>query len=1358
MTTSGPDGEHGRRPDFSEFGYGADGPMVLASEESSARSLLGKDLEMPPRKRTPRSPAAAATPITGIEAPDRFLGAAAGLEGLVEPADDSLVFQVIRPADLVALTVRATSCTLVKQDRTPYLEAGADALLIVSYPFQHALEEAQFEQGAPQPDKYGAPQPVGDLPDDPAIPVTQPAGTVGFIPARTSRLAFEVPEGDRIEFSSQGVLDAMTRLRMRVHRLAVPGPVPDVRGTAPGGGGGLVLTPPVIHLGDGLVLEVLGDSLRITSPSRSFFRSNPAPDTRTAAGAALAARELQRARELLATRPAVIAPRTRIPATSEFRPGGPWIPEIVGPFRHLRGKSSRPEETETAIEAPYRLVISPSNVARWAHAVRPVRNPSVPGHVELWHSRLAGPPLPDLPWRPEHHGPARPGAQNNEKDAAARVLRAIWARDRDPVADWWQPDTDGVPVAGLDHSDDPFIASLDRADRHMLVRQTSETWEGAAAAGKIAPTPFTADALWLSGLGAWLDLHGAWNTKPYSQQALSSIMVWDHVAPMGRDQFVRVVYPGYLFPFGHQAALVKVTERKMKNPHDSVASLYQRMFIVIGERSRSYGLADAEQRQFPFDRVDLRPLVTPPIDRPSPIGDISRFFWPKIGGQEFRFVIDAWDREGRPVRMATPLLWVSEAFQKFGDVQDAYAKSPHRRVQAYGQPVSFVRRDDDPDTDLQTESIYLLGRAKVGDSVPRMSSATVQVPAVQRLNPQDAAMPIRYFDKYLAEGLAPDQPGRVWAVTLGPGVAAETAGATPDPVLPTVPGMGFGQGGASSDRTGGFVAPSLPLAALARDRGPVGDPAQVASNTFDPKQFLAGVDAKLFGIVDLWDLIPSGLLDQAPTFVTETLGRIEAFLETLQRLESAVEEAKLQAELMASRLAADAQQALVDRANDAATKATKLEADATALVTEARTLIKVPGSPLVGLDAAGTAAKLASLKTMLDKVVADLDELGGLLPPQAAQLARTLSAALQEVQDVAALVAEVQAFVNGFDPANLQLSMRFEWAPRLQDWPPGGPTLVAFKETNGVKRNLSLRVEGKVTATGEMHAEAVAEIRDVELRLFGDEPLIVFPIHHMYFKAGASGKPEVDVLLGELEFCNELAFIETIKDLIPFDGFSDPPYVDVDTDGARAGFTLELPNVAIGVFNLSNISLGADVSVPFLGSIVTAGFDFCTREKPFSLTVMCLGGGGWFGMRVSPKGLEILELGLEAQACLAVDFGVASGSISASVGVYIRLEAEKGSLTGYFRLRGEVDVLGLISASIELYLSLTYHTDSGKMVGRAEITIEVEVLCFSGSVKVSTERRLAGSNGDPSFREILGAETTGTSPYWTTYCDAFAGE
>ena len=37
---------------------------------------------------------------------------------------------------------------------------------------------------------------------------------------------------------------------------------------------------------------------------------------------------------------------------------------------------------------------------------------------------------------------------------------------------------------------------------------------------------------------------------------------WRHRAAVGQDHYVRVVYKGYLFPFGHRASLIKVTERK----------------------------------------------------------------------------------------------------------------------------------------------------------------------------------------------------------------------------------------------------------------------------------------------------------------------------------------------------------------------------------------------------------------------------------------------------------------------------------------------------------------------------------------------------------------------------------------------------------------------------------------------------------------------------------------------------------------------------------------------------------------------------------------------------------------------------
>ena len=117
-------------------------------------------------------------------------------------------------------------------------------------------------------------------------------------------------------------------------------------------------------------------------------------------------------------------------------------------------------------------------------------------------------------------------------------------------------------------------------------------------------------------------------------------------------------------------------------------------------------------------------------------------------------------------------------------------------------------------------------------------------------------------------------------------------------------------------------------------------------------------------------------------------------------------------------------------------------------------------------------------------------------------------------------------------------------------------------------------------------------------------------------------------------------------------------------------------------------------------------------------------------------------------------------------GVYFKLETNddgdiEATLSGYFRLRGEVDVLGLISASIELYLELTYETATGKAVGRATITIEVEVFFFSFSVSVSAEKKFAGSAGDPSFEDVMGLHTLappGSERPWNTYCHAFADD
>ena len=44
-----------------------------------------------------------------------------------------------------------------------------------------------------------------------------------------------------------------------------------------------------------------------------------------------------------------------------------------------------PRPNETALEVPWRLIVSPSNLAGWAHASKPVTYGDV---TELWHTRL----------------------------------------------------------------------------------------------------------------------------------------------------------------------------------------------------------------------------------------------------------------------------------------------------------------------------------------------------------------------------------------------------------------------------------------------------------------------------------------------------------------------------------------------------------------------------------------------------------------------------------------------------------------------------------------------------------------------------------------------------------------------------------------------------------------------------------------------------------------------------------------------------------------------------------------------------------------------------------------------------------
>lgn len=1165
--------------------------------------------------------------------------------------------RLLRTDDLVDLQLAWFGVALRTGDDGRRLTTGDDGgTLVVTLPPQHLGEEA--------------------FPEGPGV--VTPTEQAGLRVAEPSRLVYDLPAGLDLTLSAAGVLALLPTLRLRTVPLATPAV------TAAGS-----VRPSAVG-----TLTAHG---RLLADHRSLLRTLIGDDG--AAAASMPHLSASAASVLAAARSARLV-RGRLPIDLDLTPG----PVVVGPL--LRGLPRVPDDLETALEVPWRLVVSPSaEHGAFRHAVEPVVAPDDPSRTELWRTTLTTRVVDD------------DGALLGHDDGAAqRVVRAVWARDLEPAT-----------------PPQPFLSSLDGPIRRAIVRMTAQTSEG------VVPQPLQVRRLALSSLGAWVnwraDWADTWQQYPRGRGTPPLLESYTHQAAMGRDTYVRVTQPGFLFPFGHRAVWVTVTERKIAPDGPAVAYLRQRHFIVLREQTRRYDGHDTPLRQ-----VTLSPTTTPDLDRPPGLPPteitLDDVFVPQRGGVPFLWEIDAVDAAGDPVALAAPLLFVpASALANVTDADITAAYASISSIPADGQTVSLALSASPGDTALETVALTFAGAVDRDDvrSRPYLTSARAVVPAMRHLSPSSPTVDVRYTQPYLDHEFGGGNPAQMFL---------QLAVQAP---------VDFSDG---SDRAGGFIEPNLQVRGLSRTLGAVGEdgtgPSGLGQGRFDPEAFLAGAMPKLFGLFSLLEILDAAGLDleMAPDFVTEALDAVSSITSEAQRLHDALDGGldRLVEDLATA--AHDGARAQVQQALD------QLEAAAAPMLTALTELLDALAA-LVG-DPAGAAAIVTRVSAVVGGVAAVLDAVAHPMLPAAVRAAVQRPAeALRAVATDPALdlLTTLADFADGVLSPSGSVTARYDWRPQITSWPGPGDDAV-FVATD--PRGLSIGVEVRAGAQGAPSADVVAELRSFALQLLPGEPLMRMNFSRIGFRVGTGRKPEVDVVFDGMEFLGVLGFIDTLREIIPFDGFADPPYVDVAPEGITAGFDLALPNVALGVFSLENISLGADVRVPFLGDAVTVGFYFCRKDSPFRLTVLCVGGGGWVGLRASPAGLVELEMGLEAAASLSIDLGVASGSVSIAVGVYLRLEGDAGSLTAYFRVRGEVDVLGLISASITLELTLTYDFPTGKLIGRASIVVEIEVLFFSASVEVSCERKLAGSNGDPTLADIM-PPGAGGEEAWATYCTAFAG-
>jgi hypothetical protein len=978
---------------------------------------------------------------------------------------------------------------------------------------------------------------------------------------------------------------------------------------------------------------------------------------------------------------------------------------VLGPLRAPEPEA--PADEETAIEMPSRLVVSPTRRGTWFHRESPGTSMES-GKTELWHTRL---------------GARLDSGQRVDGVHPENVLRAIWSFD---------PGMHDQIGSVVHDNDDPWRMSLDAFDRVNVVNLSSNFGLDDQHGRPYVPLPLEVDLFMLSSLGAWMDTRGAWSDLPDGL----AVEEWRHRATLGRDHYVRVVYAGWAFPFGHRCSLVKVTERRVHGlPSGRRAYLRQRMYLVFRELLRSYrdtGYhhgSDQLDLQFPFESVRITTRVSPDLDPPETdaLGkEGASCFWPRVGGKPFLFHHVATDVDGNPVDMAMPLIFVGKEINdgtaplSLSQVVDAYSQATDRaQVELNGQKLAFAESEAPDDTAFSVESLTFAGVLPDGYQaltpteprwVPVVSGAEVDIPSMQVLGGTTAPSSVEYADVYLESGFEGTNASDVF-LAAAPGAST---------------GVAFS---AHSDRSGGFIAPDLSLAGVSRLVGPVsGDLNTISGGGFDAaKYFPAALEgAKLFGAISLADLIkevpvpaPSqgpDQLSQLPRFAGQSLNQVEQLLADLEELARDLSGATIGNDVVFSIGAVSSSLAALPHDGDPSGIATELTNLGPKLSALEGSLAQLPLGPQAIVK-----QRLAAIEPALAAVLAPPG------PGEPTMLAR---------------------FVRG-DVLPQALVARFEWRPELDP-----PALLQLGADGGLV--VAVEARAKADAPGDPEVTVTASLDNFTLDLVA----VILGFEHVQFRTRPGKKPEIDVQLvsggNGVKFGGPLAFVDDLRSLIPFDGFSDPPSVDVTEQGITAGFSVGLPNIAVGVLSLENLSLGAGFAVPFVGPPMSVWFRFCEREQPAQLTVMMFGGGAFFGVTMNADGLQVLEAAFEFGAAISVDFGVASGGVSAMAGIYFKIETSDAQLTGYFRLRGEVDALGIVSVCLELYLDLTYESATEKAVGSATISLEIDVAMFSTTIEVSTTKKFAGSGSDPTFAEMFDVQADGSSADWEHYCAAFA--
>jgi hypothetical protein len=413
--------------------------------------------------------------------------------------------------------------------------------------------------------------------------------------------------------------------------------------------------------------------------------------------------------------------------------------------------------------------------------------------------------------------------------------------------------------------------------------------------------------------------------------------------------------------------------------------------------------------------------------------------------------------------------------------------------------------------------------------------------------------------------------------------------------------------------------------------------------------------------------------------------------------------------------------------------------------------------------------------------VAGVDKLlNGNFDPTALLSDATFLGGIKLSELIAPIKAELTAYLqlpgfaykllpNATSPKTLQTT--YSWSPTLQQSKKLTPTPPAGAKSSGIftidTSQSSLSLSATVTTTLDGSSPPTSEVKGRLTDItFSFLDAVELEVDLLAFDA-VSGR-KVSLSTGphlNVGFSGDLAFVDELAQALPADGLADGPHVEADASGVTAGYSVAIPSIGVGIVSIQNVAFAASLSLPFAKPLGLR-LEFSTQEHPFLVSVSFIAGGGFFCVDVGSDGVHEIQGSLELGADLSVDLAIVKAEVHAMAGFYFGLTnsgATSGPTTtfsGFLRVGGSVDLLGLIGVSIELYLQLTY-TDKSRIGGSASLTLSVHLLFVTKSVTLHMEKHfdVPGTHALTAGLVALGPVSFGDliSPdAWNVYLGAFA--